>query len=63
MRNEPRALVTLRSNWGTYTTNSGAPSDSGSGVAATVTAAKYTDTVASVAPGASAIFTFKRSIN
>jgi hypothetical protein len=50
-------------NWGTYTTNSGAPSDSGSGTAATVSATKYTDTVASVAPGASAVFTFKRSIN
>ena len=50
-------------NWGTYTTNSGSPSDSGSGVVATVTATKYTDTVASLAAGASAIFTFKRSIN
>ncbi len=50
-------------NWGTYTTNSGAPSDSGSGVVATVSATRYTDTVASVAPGASGIFTFKRSIN
>ncbi|MDX6576782.1 MAG: hypothetical protein QOE96_2735 [Blastocatellia bacterium] len=50
-------------NWGTYTANSGSPSDSGSGTAATVSATKYTDTVASVAPGASAVFTFKRSIN
>jgi hypothetical protein len=50
-------------NWGTYTTNSGAPSDSGSGIAATVSATKYTDTIASVAPGGSAVFTFKRSIN
>jgi hypothetical protein len=50
-------------NWGTYTTNSGSPSDSGSGVVATVSATKYTDTVASLAAGASAIFTFKRSIN
>lgn len=50
-------------NWGTFTTNSGSPSDSGSGVVNTVSATKYTDTVASVAPGASAIFTFKRSIN
>jgi hypothetical protein len=50
-------------NWGTYTTNSGSPSDSGSGVAATVSATKYTDTIASVAPGGSAVFTFKRSIN
>ncbi|HMG73981.1 MAG TPA: hypothetical protein VK582_10805 [Pyrinomonadaceae bacterium] len=50
-------------NWGTYTTNSGSPSDSGSGTVVTVSATKYTDTVASVAPGASAVFTFKRSIN
>jgi len=50
-------------NWGTYTTNSGSPSDSGSGVVVTVSATRYTDTVASVAPGASGIFTFKRSIN
>jgi hypothetical protein len=50
-------------NWGTYTTNSGSPSDSGSGTVVTVSASKYTDTVASVAPGASAVFTFKRSIN
>jgi hypothetical protein len=50
-------------NWGTFTANSGSPSDSGSGVVNTVSATKYTDTVASVAPGASAIFTFKRSIN
>jgi hypothetical protein len=50
-------------NWGTYTTNSGSPSDSGSGVVVTVSATKYTDTVASVAPGASGTFTFKRAIN
>ncbi len=50
-------------NWGTFTINSGSPSDSGSGVVATVTATRYTDTVASVAPGASGVFTFKRSIN
>lgn len=50
-------------NWGSTTTNSGAPTDSGSGVVATVSATKYTDTVASLAPGASAIFTFKRSVN
>ncbi|MDX6531088.1 MAG: hypothetical protein QOH41_3378 [Blastocatellia bacterium] len=50
-------------NWGTYTANSGSPSDSGSGTAAVVSATAYTDTVASVAPGASAVFTFKRSIN
>jgi hypothetical protein len=50
-------------NWGTYTTNSGSPSDSGSGVVVTVSATLYTDTVASVAPGASGIFTFMRSID
>ena len=50
-------------NWGTFTTNSGSPSDSGSGVVVTVSATQYTDTVAAVAPGASGIFTFKRSIN
>ena len=50
-------------NWGTYTTNSGTPSDSGSGTVATVSATKYTDTIASLAPGGSAVFTFKRSIN
>lgn len=50
-------------NWGTYTTNSPAPSDSGSGVVVTVSATQYTDTIATVAPGASGIFTFKRSIN
>lgn len=50
-------------NWGTYTTDVPSPGDSGSGVVVTVSATKYTDTVASVAPGASGIFTFKRSIN
>jgi len=50
-------------NWGSFTTNSGSPSDSGSGVVVTVSATEYTDTVASVAPGASGIFTFKRSID
>lgn len=50
-------------NWGTYTTNSGSPSDSGSGTVATVSATKYTDTIASLAAGASGVFTFKRSIN
>ncbi len=50
-------------NWGTYTTNSGSPSDSGTGAVVTVSATKYTDTIASLAPGASAAFTFKRSIN
>jgi hypothetical protein len=50
-------------NWGTYTTNSGTPSDSGSGTVVTVSATKYTDTIASLSPAASAVFTFKRSIN
>ncbi len=50
-------------NWGSTTTNSGSPSDSGSGVVNTVSATQYTDTIASLAPGASAVFTFKRSIN
>jgi hypothetical protein len=50
-------------NWGSTTTNSGSPSDSGSGVVATVSATLYTDTVASLAPGTSAVFTFKRLIN
>ncbi len=50
-------------NWGTYTTHVAPASDSGSGVVVVVSATQYTDTVASVAPGASGIFTFKRSIN
>jgi hypothetical protein len=50
-------------NWGTYTTNSGSPSDSGSGTVVTVSATKYTDTIASLGPGVSAVFTFKRTIN
>ena len=55
--------LAVPNNWGTYTTNSGVPSDSGSGVVVIVSATKYTDTVASVAPGGTAVFTFKRSIN
>jgi hypothetical protein len=51
------------SNWGTSTTNSGTPSDSGSGAVVTVSATKYTDTISSLAPGASGTFTFKRVIN
>jgi hypothetical protein len=51
------------SNWGTFTTNSGTPSDSGSGAVVTVSAMKYTDTVSSLAPGGSGTFTFKRVIN
>ena len=50
-------------NWGTYTTNSGSPTDSGSGTVVIVNATTYTDTIASLAAGASAVFTFKRSIN
>jgi hypothetical protein len=51
------------SNWGTFTINSGTPSDSGSGAVVTVSATKYTDTVSLLAPGASGTFTFKRVIN
>jgi hypothetical protein len=51
------------SNWGTFTASSGTPSDSGSGTVVTVSATKYTDTVSSLAPGASGAFTFKRKIN
>jgi hypothetical protein len=50
-------------NWGTYTTHTGSPSDSGSGTVVIVSATMYTDTVASLGPGASAVFTFQRSIN
>ncbi len=50
-------------NWGSTTTNSGSPSDSGSGVVVTVSATRYTDTVATLAPGASGTFTFMRVIN
>jgi len=50
-------------NWGTYTTNTGSPIDSASGVVVTVSATKYTDTVASLAGGATGTFTFMRSIN
>ena len=50
-------------NWGTYTTHNGTASDSGSGTVVVVSATAYTDTVVTVAPGASAVFTFKRSIN
>jgi hypothetical protein len=55
--------LAVPNNWGTYTTNSGSPSDSGTGTVVTVSATKYTDTIASLAPGASAAFTFKRAIN
>ena len=50
-------------NWGTFTTHTGTPSDSGSGVVVIVNATTYTDTIASLAPGASAVFSFQRSIN
>lgn len=50
-------------NWGTYTTHTGTASDSGSGVVVVVSATQYTDTIASLAPGVSAVFTFQRSIN
>ncbi|HYW73503.1 MAG TPA: hypothetical protein VE961_20950, partial [Pyrinomonadaceae bacterium] len=51
------------SNWGTYTTDTGTPSDSNGGAVVKVNAAKYTDTISSLAPGASGTFTFKRLIN
>ena len=50
-------------NWGATTTNNGTPSDSGTGTVVTVSATKYTDTIAVLPPGASGIFTFKRLIN
>src|SRR6266542_2927698 len=50
-------------NWGTFSMNRRPPNDSGSGAVVTVSATKYTDTVTSLAPGGSALFTFKRSIN
>jgi hypothetical protein len=49
-------------NWGTYTSHV-APATDPAGVVVVVSATKYTDTVASVAPGASGTFIFKRSIN
>ena len=50
-------------NWGSTTTHSGTATDSGSGTVNVVSPTEYTDTVASVAPGTSGVFTFKRSIN
>jgi hypothetical protein len=50
-------------NWGTYTTNNGTPTDSGTGTVVTVSATKYTDTVATLAAGTAGTFTFKRAIN
>lgn len=50
-------------NWGATTTNNGTPGDSGTGTVVTVSATKYTDTIATLPPGASAVFTFKRLIN
>jgi hypothetical protein len=50
-------------NWGATTTNNGTPSDSGTGTVVTVSATKYTDTIAVLPPGASGVFTFKRLIN
>ena len=49
-------------NWGTFTTNSGVPTDP-AGTVVTVSATAYTDTVASLAGGATGTFTFKRLIN
>jgi hypothetical protein len=50
-------------NWGTFTTHTGTPTDSGSGVVVIDSATKYTDTIASLGPGVSAVFTFYRLIN
>ena len=50
-------------NWGAHTTHSGTPTDSGAGAVVTVSPTRYTDTVATLAPGASGTFTFKRTIN
>lgn len=50
-------------NWGTFTTHTGTASDTGSGVVVVVNATTYTDTVASLGPGVSAVFSFQRSIN
>jgi hypothetical protein len=50
-------------NWGPFTTHTGTPSDSGTGVVVIVNPTRYTDTIASLAPGASGVFTFQRSIN
>lgn len=50
-------------NWGSFTTHTGTASDTGSGVVVVVNATTYTDTIASLAPGASAVFSFQRSIN
>jgi hypothetical protein len=55
--------LAVPNNWGTYTTHTGTPSDSGSGVVVIVNATTYTDTVASLGPGVSAVFSFQRSIN
>lgn len=49
-------------NWGTYTDPTGTPADSGSGSVSTVSATKYTDTITSLAPGATGTFTFQRVI-
>ena len=50
-------------NWGTYTTHTGTAGDTGSGVVVVVNATKYTDTIATLGPGVSAVFSFQRSVN
>lgn len=50
-------------NWGPLTTHTGTPSDSGTGVVVIVSPTQYTDTIASLGPGAFGTFTFQRSIN
>ncbi|PYS67345.1 MAG: hypothetical protein DMF69_23320 [Acidobacteria bacterium] len=49
--------------WGATTTNSGTPTDSGTGTVVIVSPTKYTDTITTLAPGATAVFTFRRLIN
>jgi len=61
-------LVITETDWrpqtiGERTPRTAARQRLGSGTVATVSATKYTDTIASLGPGASAVFTFKRSIN
>jgi hypothetical protein len=50
-------------DWGTTTAHVAPATDSGSGVVVIVSPTQYTDTVASLAPGTSGVFTFRRSIN
>ena len=49
--------------WGATTTNSGTPTDSGTGTVVIVSPTKYTDTIATLPAAATGVFTFKRLIN